>query len=827
MANSSSRPRIAITGLGALTGLGLSASETWRRISAGETGIDEVPVFDAERYPIRWAAALPAVDWRQHFPPARLRHLDVCHRLAIVAAREALVDSGLSESDLDPARAGVYVGTSLGGMLSAMRYDRRRHRLGRGCPTDLTKYPFHIVVDELARESNFLGPRAVVSTACTASTISIALAAGAIRDEAADVVLAGGVDPLTEFTFAGFTAMQNVSPRPCAPFSQPEGLTLGDGAAFIVLERMDRAIARGASIYAEVLGYALTADAYHATAPDPTGQSQRRLLEEALNHAGVETASVDYVNAHGTGTATNDAIESRTLALLFGERMEHVPVSSLKGAVGHMLGAAGALESLATAFAVRDDQVPPSTNFSTPRPGCHLDYVPNRGRPHPIKVAVSQNFAFGGNNAAIVFGKFDPQVDDHRSSIARDVVVTGMGVISPIGIGRDAFRASLLNGTSGIEPITAFPTDGLPGPLGGTIHDFHPERLTRAQVRRMDRLSQFVTLGAELALKDAGLRVSRENSPRIGLVVGTMNGPIMSCAAFHHDIALDQPHLVNPKTFPNTVFNAGLGQAAAHLRIKGANVATTLGQASGVHALTVGFELVRSGHADVVIAGGADELFYDVVEGYALTRMLSPLADRRGNGHQALRPFDRRRNGLILGEGAGLLVLEAREHAQSRGATVLAQIGGHCVGAADPDVPNESEAGVTLARVMTSALERASVAPAAVDFVASGAFGQPTYDAIEARAINGTFGNRAVPTAALSTTFGVSGACTALAACATILAMNGDFLPSGTGTEDPDPDFGLDLVNGAPRHCSMRSALITGLSMGGSSVALVVLAPEK
>jgi 3-oxoacyl-[acyl-carrier-protein] synthase II len=812
-----------VTGLGALCALGPDVPTMWRAVLAGQSGIRPVDRarFDTGPYPTRLAGAVPEVDWTKHFSPRRLRRLDPCHRLAIVAAREALADGGLDPAAVAPRRAGLFVGTSLGGMLAAQRYDRERLLTGRRRRPLLLRYPLHVLADELARETGFLGSRSVVSTACTASTLALIQAIDAIRDGEVDVALAGGVDPLSEFTFAGFGAMQNVSVTPCAPFSTPEGLTLGEGAGFVLLERADRAEARGVRIYAELLGHALTADAYHATAPDPSGQSQRRLFEEALADAGVGLDEVDYVNAHGTGTGTNDAIESRVLGLLFGDRAGRVPVSSVKGALGHTLGAAGALEAIHAVLSVAGDCVPPTANFREARPGCELDYVPGRGRPHPVRVAVTQNFAFGGNNAAIVVGKAARGRGADVEVAAHDVVVTGMGVISALGIGREALLDGLRRGAGGIGRIGTFDTTALPVHLGAVVPDFDPARLVRADVRRMDRLGQFLVAAGALALKDAGLRVTRENAHRIGLVAGTQNGPIGSCAAFHRDLVLGPPQRANPKVFPNTVFNAGLGHAAVTLRVRGPNVVTTLGQASGVHALALACGLVRRGRVDVCVAGGADELLEVILEGNAVARTVSPLAPGGASGEEALRPFDRRRNGFVLGEGAALLVLESRAHAEARGAAILGRVAGRAVGADRPGPEGCDGSGASLAACMEAALAAAGVPAGAVDYVAAGALGLPRHDAVEAAALRRVFG-RPVPTAALASVFGVSGAGTALAACAVLLGMAHGFQPAGVGSEEPDPACPVDLVTGAPRLAPIGAALVDGLSLGGSHACLVL-----
>lgn len=799
--------RVAVTGVGMVTSLGGDTESVWARLVAGETGIgDEVP-WAADRYATRRAAVVPDEVLSSRLTRKERRRLDRCHALTLLAARAALSDGNLGNGAVDPDRAGLYLGSSLGGMLSGMRYYRQRLASRARCTAALVNYPFHVCLDILYADTGFRGPGNLVATACTASTVAAAQGVEALRSGAADIVLTGGVDPICEFSFAGFAAMQNVSSEPCAPFSEPPGLTLGEGAVFLVLERLDHAEARGADILAEVLGYNLNADAYHPTAPDPSGSTQQRLLSGALAAAGLTPGDIAYVNAHGTGTVPNDATESQAIAAVLGNHAARVAVSSTKGATGHMLGGAGAMELAATVLAVSRETAPPTANFTTVREGCTLDYVPGKGRSVPVPAAVSQNFAFGGNNAALAVcrpGLFPPPPAPEPLV----PVITGMGVIAPTGIGRQAFSRALESGETGIRSADdpAFPDT--PVHLAAYVDGFRPAKLTRANLRRADRVGQFTVCAAELALADAGLKISRELSERAGICIGTSRGPVESCRAFYHDIALDRPEAANPKLFPNTVLNAGAGLAAVTFRLKGLNVATTVGAASGLHAMALAADLIRTGKADVVLAGGCDELTPWVIEGYAAGRQLSPLAGTSSD-EEGLWLHDERCNGMVLGEGCALVVLESRQFAESRGARPIAEVVSTAI-AGSPERTGESSA---------RTIDRCLDGDSRVDLILSGALGLAQIDRAEAAAIEGAFAKTArPPIAALAGLFGVSGATPMLSLCAGLVGMENGFMPAGPVRGRPRSGF--DMVEGTPRRERINSLIVNGLSEGGLSVSV-------
>jgi 3-oxoacyl-[acyl-carrier-protein] synthase II len=346
------------------------------------------------------------------------------------------------------------------------------------------------------------------------------------------------------------------------------------------------------------------------------------------------------------------------------------------------------------------------------------------------------------------------------------------------------------------------------------------ESLARAlknRPRRVDRLGLFTIAGSELALQDAGIRVTRENAERIGLIVGTALGPVQSSKVFHREVALHCPQKANPAVFPNTVVNAGAGLAAINLRIRGPNVAMSLGQASGLAAVAYGYELIKSGAADVIIAGGAEELEPYLWEGFAATRLIAPYQ----GGWELSCPFDERRSGMVLGEGASFLVLESAESAEARGARVYGELRGYHNCADRPVEKGWDPSGEGMVRAMRTALSMAGMEPSEIGYVGAAAMSHPLHDAIEARAIGNVFGPRGVPVGALSSMVGVSAATGPTILAASLLGMNSGFLPAGINYERPDAACDLDVVAGEIRSATIKAVMVNSASLRGSNVSVV------
>jgi 3-oxoacyl-[acyl-carrier-protein] synthase II len=411
------RRRVVITGLGAVTPLGNDAETSWTHLLAGESGAAEITQFDHSEYPVHFACELKDFDPTQYIDRKAARRMDRFAQMILAAARQAESDSGLDirgEAD----RVGASIATGIGGLRSFQDcYDVLKERgPDRVSPFSIPSIIPNMGAGWVSIELGTKGPLMSECTACAASNMAIGDALDAIRVGRAEAMLAGGTEaPVTAVGIAGFDSMRALSrrnddpQRASRPFDgERDGLVMGEAAAVLVLEELEHARSRGAKIYAELVGYGVSADASHMTEPDPTGENPARAMKMALADGGVDASEVGYINAHATSTPLGDASETRVLKLALGEENAHkTAISSTKGATGHCFGAAGAVEATFSVLAVRDRKVPPTINYEVEDPECDLDYVPNESREVPdLDVACSNSFGFGGHNACIVVRRF-------------------------------------------------------------------------------------------------------------------------------------------------------------------------------------------------------------------------------------------------------------------------------------------------------------------------------------------------------------------------------------------------------------------------------------
>ena len=397
-----SRKRVVITGLGIFCGAGKGVAEFSDALFSGRTSIEPLDLFDVSPFPSRIASQVKGYDPLDYFDRRAVRKLSRSDQFGLIAAGEALRDSGVLGL-YSPYDVGVSMGGGAAGMFQGEIWLKalldgmqERPSLLRGILPDQTS-------TDIARAFNLGGYQGTFTTACSSSATAIGWGADLIADGRQKVVVAGGADSLSMLTFAGFNSLRVVDPEPCAPFSLGrQGISLGEGAAFVVLEDKENALARGARIYGAVRGYALAGEAYHMTAPEPAGITAARVMCEALEMAEVEPSQVGWVNAHGTGTPLNDVVESNAMKLVFGERAAQVPLVSTKAMTGHCLGAAGAIEAVATMIALGRHLVPQTLNYRGRDPECDLDYCHAGSRPSESSIALSNSFAFGGNITSLV-----------------------------------------------------------------------------------------------------------------------------------------------------------------------------------------------------------------------------------------------------------------------------------------------------------------------------------------------------------------------------------------------------------------------------------------
>ena len=411
------KKRVVITGLGAITPIGNTAESFWQALVAGTSGIGRITRFDAADYDAKIAGEVKGFDPTAFIDKKEARRMDRFTQFAIAASRMALSDSGLDLEKEDRSRIGAFVGSGIGGMDTL--HDQYKTLFEKG-PNRISPFFIPMMIANMAAGQvsiafGLQGPSSCVVTACATGTNCIGDAMKVIQRGDAEVMVAGGTEAaISPAGMAGFCAMKALSTRNDEPekASRPfekdrDGFVMGEGSGIVILESLEHALARGARIYAELAGYGTNADAYHVTAPAPEGVQAAKCMELAIKDAGLTTTDVDYINAHGTSTPLNDKNETLGIKALFGDHATKLAVSSIKSMTGHLLGAAGGIECVATALTVVNDMMPPTINYDTPDPELDLDYVPNQARAKTVRVALSNSFGFGGHNATLLVKKFE------------------------------------------------------------------------------------------------------------------------------------------------------------------------------------------------------------------------------------------------------------------------------------------------------------------------------------------------------------------------------------------------------------------------------------
>jgi 3-oxoacyl-[acyl-carrier-protein] synthase II len=412
------RRRVVITGVGAVTPVGNSAEEFWASLVQGKSGIGPITRFDTTGFPTRIAGEAKGFDPLKYIDKKDDRKLDLYLKFAIACAAMAVEDAALDPAKVDGDRFGVLVGSGIGGITTLL--DNHKTLLDKG-PDRVSPFFIPMLIINMApglisMRFGAKGPNSSVVTACATGNHAIGDAMRIIQRGDADVMIAGGAEAIIiPLTIAGFCQMKAMSTRnddptrASRPFdAERDGFVCGEGGGLMVIESLEHAVRRGARIYAELVGYGMTGDAHHMTAPDPEGDGAARAMATALKDAGLEPTAVGYINAHGTSTLYNDKFETIAIKRVFGEHARRLAVSSTKSMTGHLLGAAGGIEAIATSLALHHGILPPTINYEKPDPDCDLDYVPNQARKQDVEVALSNAFGFGGTNATLVFRKYRP-----------------------------------------------------------------------------------------------------------------------------------------------------------------------------------------------------------------------------------------------------------------------------------------------------------------------------------------------------------------------------------------------------------------------------------
>ncbi|MFA6321007.1 MAG: beta-ketoacyl-[acyl-carrier-protein] synthase family protein [Candidatus Omnitrophota bacterium] len=395
--------RVVITGVGVVSSIGIGRDAFWNSLIAGTLGISEVELFDTADFPVHRAGEIKGFKPDDFIPADQIKGMARASQFAVAATKLAFRDANIVVDKLDKKSTGVVIGTTMADIQSLEQIDKYWTNGGEGAiwPINIVKYPSNSLSDHIGYFFGITGPNYAIPTACAAGNYSIGYAFDLIRSGKAKIMIAGGADPFSRVTFMGFNRLYAMASDKCRPFDKDrKGMMIGEGSGMLIIEDMELAESRGADIYAEILGYGLSCDAHHMTAPKAKGIV--KVMEKAIKNSGIKKEDVDYVSAHGTGTPANDKAECEAIKTVFGENFKKVPVSSIKSMLGHTMGAASAIEAIACCLAIKNGVVPPTMNYETPDPECDIDCVPNKARKKDVQVALNNSFAFGGNNACLV-----------------------------------------------------------------------------------------------------------------------------------------------------------------------------------------------------------------------------------------------------------------------------------------------------------------------------------------------------------------------------------------------------------------------------------------
>ncbi len=624
--------RCVITGLGLVSAIGHNTEECFEAALKGVSGITDVKSFDTSDCYSHKGAEVDLSNGEL----ANGRY-DRTTALGIKAAGEAIKDAGIDMDSEDASEIGVILGSCIAGAACVEKYYKQKCNGEKGEIEDLKAMPASVIAGNVADYYNAGGITANIVNACAAGTLSIALAIDLIRGGKGEIFLAGGCDSFSSLAFSGFHALRALDATECSPFNHSEGITLGEGAGVLVVESYEHAVKRGAKIYCDVLGSGVSSDAYHITAPRPDGEGQMSVITRAVKNSGLKFTDIDYVNAHGTGTAKNDESEFLSLKTCFAEN-DHISVSSTKSMTGHCLGAAGAIEAVMTVKALVEGKLPPTTGYTEDdlkvlaEKSGNIDFIANTPRERDIKYAMSNSFAFGGNNASIVFAK-DPNVLN-LSCPKQELYVTGIGMVN--GEYDEATKSYVANLDTEI---------------------FKAYGVKSAFLRKLDRLSQLQLLSGVRALEDAGITVTDDNAGIIGICIGTNEGPMTEIANFQKGIIKDGIDKGSAFAFPNTVYNAAGGYLSIFTGIKGYNATIANGFQSGLQSVCAAIGVIMFGYENIMLASGTDECTDIDNEIY------SDLG-KTGAGK------------ATLGEGSVTCVIEKDSSATERGAKRYAKIAG-------------------------------------------------------------------------------------------------------------------------------------------------------
>lgn len=783
--------RCVITGLGVISAIGNSVRECWDSILASKSGIDHTRTVDTENCYADLAAEVKNLPENEKYDRSSV--------LCMKAAEEALKDASLSDFGGD-GRVSVIMGSCVGGGRSIEHY----YREGRDS-RDALKMPISAIANNVAELCHAGGVVTNIANACAAGTISIAYASDLIRAGKADVVIAGGADAFSSVPYSGFLSLHALDENSCSPFNRSHGITLGEGAGAVIVESYEHAKARGAHIYCEVLGSGISSDAHHITAPRPDGEGQMSAIRSAIKHSGLNVSDIDYVNAHGTGTAKNDEAEFLSLHTIFDGEKDDLCVSSTKAMTGHCLGAAGAIESVFAIKALVEGIIPPTLGYSEQdiealkEKAGTMNFCPNVPQKKEMTTVMDNSFAFGGNNASVIFSKCAGNVEN-KGRDKKDISITGIGIVSPIANGKSAYIEACESGKETTEAQSA-------SVIG--VSDYDAQGLKMAFYRKLDHLSQLQAVSGMDALNDGKYEVTDENAANIGMIIGTSEGALSPSCDFQEIITQRGNAGGSAFKFPNTVYNAAGGYLSICAGIKGYNVTVTNGSQSGLQSAAYAMQVIRNGWEDAMLATGTDENSEIISE---FSRGLGYSVDRKARPYENL-------DGFSLSDGSISILMETKESAKNRGAREYCRITGY--GMAHSSVPFGKLSGSDkgLENAIAGALSDAGISAGDISAVIGFANGMKVVDDIEIGVLKKEFDLSKIPVISVKERTGEGRAASgALALAHGAMILGGDiklerdaYLLDGEKMKKVPTDTD-----------KMTALLVISYAIGGSYTAIII-----
>jgi len=845
------RERVVITGVGICSAIGQDKESFTNGLFARKSAVGTSEEFN-QYFENCVAAQIKEAVQYEGLSQEQIETYDRVALWGYKVGREALLDAGI-ENAKDKLAMGAMIGVS-------------------GAATE----PFMKIIDEqpvpmaqVASAGNYGssapiitsllglgGGYEVVATACTASTNALGLAFDALQNQKTDRMLILGSEPLYLPTFSGFKILDAMAPGPCSPFSGEPGMSVGEGAGALVLETYESAKKRGARIYCEILGYATSCDAYHETSPEPKGDGATMVMNLALRNANIKPEQIDYINAHGTGTAANDRAETAAINRVFASEPGapvSIPVSSTKSYFGHNISAAGVMELVACLVTLPEKKILPTLNFTKPRDYVNLNVVKNDFMDQSVDLFMKNNYAFGGNNCCVI-ASMKPDTHPVSETKINQVAITGLGSISALGLGQDGLATGLAeHAQANTSPSTTQTFDVLTGEQESDFHwltadknvretlktlpldeqgkltvrrypaaEFNARKVLRSvDTRKMHAVNLNAMVALEGCLSDAGVKVGKSNRDDFGMVMGLSRGPQTALDNFFSSMN-PEPSQVRTSEFPKALYNSVSSGCATIKGMRGYNTTLATGYGASLGAVMQAYEVVRQDMQPFMVAGGADE----AAVGFSMV-MHAAHQDKAVNFDLAadtFKPYDAQSKGYHMGEGAGLMMLESVESAQARGARIRARITG-CGRANSPtmDVHDRADA---LSRAIASALKEAGINADELNLVCGTSWGEPEADSVELAGIAQALGS-ATQTTPFTNFNGYLGFVESSGAVLNLMAVinameTNRVAPIANSKEFVRADF--DFVT-TVREVEIQHALVVAAGEAGNFSAVIVSKP--